>query len=85
VKEFLSNTNNSEKAVEFTENLAASVQTEEVLSEQDLFQSTKLMEAASNAKPKNSTDAKNIIKVGHVINLNFEINIFMHVLLYLIL
>ncbi|XP_060577723.1 adhesion G protein-coupled receptor L1-like isoform X3 [Ruditapes philippinarum] len=62
VKEFLSNTNNSEKAVEFTENLAASVQTEEVLSEQDLFQSTKLMEAASNAKPKNSTDAKNIIK-----------------------
>ncbi|XP_045157871.2 adhesion G protein-coupled receptor L4-like isoform X2 [Mercenaria mercenaria] len=59
---FLSDTSNSEKAVEFTENLAASVQSETVMSEQDIFQSTKLMNAASNAKPKNSSEAKNIIK-----------------------
>lgn len=65
VQDFLSNTSSSEKAVKFTETLVASVETESVLSEQDIFQSTKLMKAASNAKPKNSTDAKKIIQVSN--------------------
>lgn len=65
MEEFLSNTSDSEKAVAFTENLATSVESESVMSEQDIFQSTKLMSAASNAKPKNSTEAKNIIKVSN--------------------
>jgi hypothetical protein len=63
MEEFLTNTSNSEKALEFTVNLAASVETENVMSEQDLFQSTKLMDAASKAKPKNSTEATSIIRV----------------------
>ncbi|XP_060590681.1 adhesion G protein-coupled receptor L3-like isoform X2 [Ruditapes philippinarum] len=62
MEEFLTNTSNSEKALEFTVNLAASVETESVMSEQDLFQSTKLMDAASKAKPKNSTEATSIIR-----------------------
>ncbi|XP_060577731.1 adhesion G protein-coupled receptor L3-like isoform X2 [Ruditapes philippinarum] len=62
MEEFLTNTSNSEKAIEFTVNLAASVETENVMSEQDLFQSTKLMDAASKAKPKNSTEATSIIR-----------------------
>ncbi|XP_053395247.1 adhesion G protein-coupled receptor L4-like isoform X2 [Mercenaria mercenaria] len=62
MEDFLSNTSNSEKAIEFTENLVASVESDAVMSEQDIFQSTKLMDAASQAKPKNSSEAKSIIK-----------------------
>ncbi|XP_053395243.1 adhesion G protein-coupled receptor L4-like isoform X2 [Mercenaria mercenaria] len=61
-EEFLANTSDSEQAMAFTENLAASVDSDEAISEQDMFQSTKLMDAASKAKPKNSREAKNIIK-----------------------
>lgn len=57
----MANTSNTEVAVEFTENLAASVDTE--MSEQDIFQTTKLLDAVSNANPSNSSGAKSIIQV----------------------
>ncbi|XP_060590679.1 adhesion G protein-coupled receptor L2-like [Ruditapes philippinarum] len=60
--EFLADPEDSEKAMTFTGNLAAMVNESEEMSEQDVYQTTKLMNAASNAKPKNSKEAKGIIK-----------------------
>ena len=53
----------SKEARVFTETLALTVESETAMSEQDIYQSTKLMEAAAKATPDNATDAIDIIKV----------------------
>ncbi|KAH3734239.1 hypothetical protein DPMN_040678, partial [Dreissena polymorpha] len=60
--EFLSNTANADAAVAFTETLAAVSAAPGAMSEQDLYQSTVLMQAAAQARPGNASQAKAIIK-----------------------
>ncbi|KAL4236327.1 hypothetical protein ACF0H5_004714 [Mactra antiquata] len=62
LENLLNDLENAEQAESFTENLASTAVADSVMSEQDIYQSTKLMEAASQAIPKNSSVAKNIIK-----------------------
>ena len=50
-------------AMAFSSNLAATAADTEEMSEQDVYQTTKLMKDVSNAKPKNSKEAKSLIKV----------------------
>lgn len=59
---------NAEQAESYTENLASTAASDAVMSEQDIYQSTKLMNAAAQVKPKNASVAKSIIKVGMFIH-----------------
>ncbi|KAH3734241.1 hypothetical protein DPMN_040680 [Dreissena polymorpha] len=67
--EFLSNTANADAAVAFTETLATVSAAPGAMSEQDLYQSTVLMQAAAQARPGNASQAKaiimNVLKFGN--------------------
>ena len=63
MEEMLENPEDPEQAMTFTEDLATAVEGEDSMSEQDIYQSTKLIEAAARAKPNNASTAKHIIKV----------------------
>jgi len=60
--EFLDNPTNPEATMAFTGGLAE-VAAAEVISEQDLYQTAVLLESAGQAQPRNSSQAKAIIKV----------------------
>ncbi|XP_052239098.1 adhesion G protein-coupled receptor L1-like isoform X3 [Dreissena polymorpha] len=67
--EFLSDKANAEPAVSFTETLAAVSSAPGAMSQQDLYQSTVLMQAAAQARPGNASQAKaiitNVLKFGN--------------------
>ena len=66
--EFLSDKANAEPAVSFTETLAAVSSAPGAMSQQDLYQSTVLMQAAAQARPGNASQAKAIITVNNDVN-----------------
>ena len=57
----------TDQVISFTNHLAESAsRPETLLTEQDIYQSTKLMGVAANTKPQNASAAKLIIKVPNV-------------------
>lgn len=64
MEDLLKDPENPELALAFTETLAAATsQGTETMSEQDLYQSTVLLESVAHTVPSNSTQAKSIMKV----------------------
>lgn len=64
MEDMIKDPENPELALAFTETLAATTsQQTTTLSEQDLYQSTVLLQSVSHTVPSNSTQAKSIMKV----------------------
>ena len=62
--EVLTDEENTDAVIEFTEELATTFESDSVMSEQDIYQSSKLLANVAKAKPNNASSAKAIIKVG---------------------
>ena len=72
MEDLMNDPTNPELALEFTETLAATTsQGSGTMSEQDLYQSTVLLDSVSHVVPKNKTQAKSIMKVSTDCKLSF--------------
>lgn len=65
MEEFMKEPENPDLAQAFTENLAATAsESDSTMSEQDIYQSTVLMQSVVHVKPNNASQAKAIMKVS---------------------